>query len=317
MLGNTANQKAGHHFLHRREIVDSFYTLDSISPVLRLAGTATLEPHQRAHRIAPLVVRDIDADHRPWNDWQAEIAAQGKHRVGRPLIDVEGLDLEAVEQMARVLIGELNELRGRAALRHRELDAGRQLAERIQIGGRKRQHDALGALLEREVIAHQERAQHCAFGRMLDVLQKAMLARDEPAIPNAEDDSDRVVPVTSETDRVGVATSDDLHRLRLLELIQPLERVAELRRALVVLHVAGLVHALAQPGAHFECLPRKEQEDVIDHAPVILDALIADARRLAALDMKVQTGPVRRLLRQMPRAGPHREYPADNFQRLP
>ena len=185
------------------------------------------------------------------------------------------------------MIGEFRELRGRSALRHHELDARRELAEGIQIRGRKGQHHAFGTLLERQIVAHQERAEHFPFGGMLDVLQKAMLARDEFAVPNAEDDADSVVAVAGETDRVGVTTPDDFHRLRLLELIQPLERVPQLRRTLVVLHVAGLVHPLTQPGAHLERLPRQKQEDVVDHAPVILDGLIADARRPAAVDVKV------------------------------
>src|SRR3989441_329137 len=181
---------------------------------------------------------------------------------------------------------------------------------------RKRQHDALGALFEREIVPYQKRAQHFAFGGMLDVLQEAVLPRDELAIPNAEDDPGCIVTIAGETDRVGVTTSHDLHRLRLLELIQPFERIPQLRRTLVVLHVARLVHALAQPGAYIERLPRKKQEHIIDHAPVILDALIANARRFAALDMKVETGPVRRLFRQIPGAGPYREDPADDLQRL-
>ncbi len=144
-----------------------------------------------------------------------------------------------------------------------------------------------------------------------------MLARDEPAVTNPEDHAHGIVTIAGETDRIGVATPDDLHGLGLLELIQPLERIAKLRGPLVVLRVAGLVHALAQPGAHVERFTGQKQEDVIDHAPVILDALITDARRLAAIDMEVQTGPVRRFFRQMPGAGPDCEYPADDFQRLP
>ncbi len=137
------------------------------------------------------------------------------------------------------------------------------------------------------------------------------------AVANAEDDPDRIVTIAGETDRVGVAAPDDLHRLRLLELIQPFERIPQLRGALVILHVTRRVHPLAQPGAHIERLPRKKQEDIINHAPVILDTLIAHARRPAALDMKVETGPVRRLFRQMPGTGPYREDAADDLQRLP
>src|SRR5881397_1737168 len=141
-----------------------------------------------------------------------------------------------------------------------------------------------------------------------------MLARDEPTIANAEDDADSVVAIAGETDRIGVTTPDDFHRLRLLELIQPFERVPQLRRALIVLHVARLLHPLTQPGAHLERLPRQKQKDVVDHAPVVLDGLIADAGRLAAIDVIVEARPVRSFFGQVPGAGPHRENATDDLQ---
>ena len=286
-------------------------------PILGFARPAALEPHQRADRIATLIGRNIDAHHRPRNDRQAEIPPQGEDRVGRPLIDVECLDLEAVEQVACVLVGQLDQLGGRAALRDDKFHARRQLAECVQVGRRKGQYDPLSALFEREVIAHEKRAQHVALRSVFDVLQEAVLARDELAVANAEDDTDRVVAIARQADRVSVAASDDFHGLRLLELVQPLQGIAQLRCPFVILRVARFLHPLAQPGSDVERLPRKKQQHIVDHAPVVFDALIADARRLATLDMKVEAGPIWSFFRQVPGAGPHRENAADDLQRLP
>jgi len=121
--------------------------------------------------------------------------------------------------VARVLIRQLDELGCRAALRDDELDAGRQLAQRIEIGRGERQHHPLGALLERQIVAHQERAQHLAFRGVLDMLQEPVLARHEPAVSNAKDHTGRVVAVARQADRIGVTTADDFHRLWLLELV--------------------------------------------------------------------------------------------------
>src|SRR2546430_12027336 len=97
--------------------------------------------------------------------------------------------------MSGILIGELDELRRRAALRHCELYGGSELAKRIEISRREREHDPLGALLERQIIAHDERPQDCAFRRVLDVFQEAMLARYQPALANPQDDAGRVIAV--------------------------------------------------------------------------------------------------------------------------
>src|SRR6266571_7760237 len=112
-------------------------------------------------------------------------------------------------------------------------------------------------------------------------------------------------------------TASSPSRARLLELVQPLQGIAQLRCPFVILRVARFLHPLAQPGSDVERLPRKKQQHIVDHAPVVFDALIADARRLATLDMKVEAGPIWSFFRQVPGAGPHRENAADDLQRLP
>src|SRR2546430_17192984 len=59
---------------------------------------------------------------------------------------------------------------------------------------------------------------------VLHVLEEAVVAGDQAAIPHAQHDAARVAPVARQPDGVGVAAAHQPHRLRLLQLVQPLER---------------------------------------------------------------------------------------------
>src|SRR2546426_1180088 len=115
-----------------------------------------------------------------------------------------------------------------------------------------------------------------------------MLAGHQFAVADPQNDAGGIVPVARQSDRVGVAAAHDFDRLRLLELIQPLERVAHLRRALVVLRVAGLLHSFPQSRPHLECLAGEKQQHVVDHPAIVFRALIADARCLTAFDFHIE-----------------------------
>src|SRR5213083_2718315 len=69
---------------------------------------------------------------------------------------------------------------------------------------------------------------------VLHVLEKAMVPRDDPAAAHAQHHPARLVAVAREADGVRVASAHHLHRLRLLDLIEPLQGVAQLGGALVV-----------------------------------------------------------------------------------
>src|SRR6266849_4350004 len=127
------------------------------------------------------------------------------------------------------------------------------------------------------------------------MLQKPMLPRDQPAVADTEDDTARIVAVPRQPDRIGITASDHLDRLRLL----------------------GLLHPLAQPRPDLERLAFQKQEDVVDHAPVIGLRLITDARRLAALDVVVETGTGGSVSGKIVVAAAHGEQPADDAERLP
>ena len=288
-------------------------------PILRLLGPARLEPDERAHRIAPLVGGDVDAHERTRHGGEPEVAPEREYRVRRPLVDIEALDLQAVQQVSGVLVREVGELRLGAALRYVPIHLGRELAERREIlgGGRERQQHLARPNLERQVAPHQKCRQDRSFRLVLGVLEEPVVARDQLAVANAEDDPAHIISVPRDAHRVRVATAHELDRLRLLQLVEPLQGVTQLRRPLEVALVRRLLHALAQPDPYVHGLPFEEHDHVVDHPLVVRRALQGDARRAAALDVVVETRPVRGLARQIPVAGAHREDAADDLQGLP
>ena len=104
--------------------------------------------------------------------------------------------------------------------------------------------------------------------------------------------------------------------MRLLQLVEPLQGVPQLRRALEIELPARREHALPQPRAHVERLALEEEHHVLDHTAIIVLALVADAWRAAALDVVVEARTVGSLARQVPVAGAHREDSPDDLQGL-
>src|SRR5439155_395088 len=123
--------------------------------------------------------------------------------------------------------------------------------------------------------------------------------------------------VAREADGVRVASAHHLHRLRLLDLIEPLQGVAQLGGALVVGARARVEHAVAEPGADVGRLALEENQHVLDHPAVFFPALEPHAWRPAALDVVVETGAVGVVVRQAVVTRSHREDAADDLQGLP
>ena len=145
-----------------------------------------------------------------------------------------------------------------------------------------------------------------------------MLPPDHPAVPHPEQHADRIVPVAREPDHVGVAAADDLHRWRLLELLQPPQRVPQLAGALVVLALRWQSCITSRdPRPHVLGPALEEVEHVVDHPAVLLLALPADARRPAPADVVVETGPLPPLPREVVVTGSHGEDAPDDRQRPP
>jgi hypothetical protein len=64
------------------------------------------------------------------------------------------------------------------------------------------------------------------------------------------------------------------------------ERVAQLAGALEVEPLGGVLHPRRDAADHLVGLAVEEDGDLVDHRPVVLERLVADARGLAALDAK-------------------------------
>ena len=144
-----------------------------------------------------------------------------------------------------------------------------------------------------------------------------MLAPHHPALAHADQHADRIVAVPGIADHVGVAGADDLHAGRLLQPLQPAERVAHVLGALVVLAPARGDHGLAHLLAHVAGAPVEELHHVLDHPPVVLHALPAHARRQAAADVVVEAGPLPPLGGQVVGAAPHGVEAPDDRERAP
>src|SRR3989441_1032671 len=138
-------------------------------------------------------------------------------------------------------------------------------------------------------------------------------ARSRLPLATAQAPPAPLLPVPREPPRVRAPPPHELARLRLLQLVEPLQGVTQLRRPLEVALVRRLLHALAQPDPYVHGLPFEEHDHVIDHPLVVRRALQGDARRAAAFDVVVETRPVRGLARQIPVAGAHREDAADDL----
>jgi len=193
---------------------------------------------------------------------------------------------------------------------------GRQLGEGGEVVRGERQQHSLRPHFQRQVTADQKRGEDRAFGLVLRVLEEPVVARDQLAVAHPQHHAAHVVAVAGEPHRVGVAPSDQLDGLRLLQLVEPFQGIAHLGSPLEIELLRGLLHALAQPDAHVHGLAFEEQHDVVDHAPVIGLALITDARGPAALDVVVEARAGGRLARQIPVTRPHGENATDDPERL-
>ena len=119
------------------------------SLLLRPSG---LEPDQRADRVAPLVVRDVDANEAAGNDAQAEVASQGVDRVLGPLLGFERFDPEALEQVAGVLVGQLQPARAVPRCGTGHSVPGHQFAQRVPSVRRKRDNQPACPAFRRDVV---------------------------------------------------------------------------------------------------------------------------------------------------------------------
>jgi hypothetical protein len=236
---------------------------------------------------------------------------------GGALLRLHARQAVLLEEVPRVLLGEVDELAARAALRHQHPRAGERLLERRPVVEVERHEQLVGALLgAAQVAAGEEGGEHVGSSSPVDVLEEPVVAGEQLAAADAHHRDARVVAVARVADHVAVAALELEHHRRLLHALEVAEGVAKLARALEIEPLGGLLHARRDAAHHLVGLAVEEDGDLVDHRPVVLERLVADARGLAALDREVEAGALGHLARHVVVARPHREDALDDVQRL-
>ena len=113
-----------HDFSHRCEIVAAFDRLDPKFPVFAALRTTILEPHGRSDGVRALGSGDVEADQGTRQPLQAELAAELIDGISCPLFGLHRRQLELLQQVPRVLLGERDQLAPRPTLRDLDLAVG-------------------------------------------------------------------------------------------------------------------------------------------------------------------------------------------------
>src|SRR5687767_3463883 len=153
--------------------------------------------------------------------------------------------------------------------------------------------------MQRDIAAREVCEQNRGVFFSLDVDEEPVLAGKKLPVSYAEKHSARVISVAGEPDDVAVTSFNLENYSGLLHLIEVLKRVTKLRCPLEVEGRRRGFHPLLDPAHHLVRATVKEQNDLFDHRAVFHLALREYARRFAAMDVVVETGPVRHLPRHV------------------
>ena len=211
LLVEPPREVARHDLAHRREIVgrtaDDRFDLEL--PILGALRPAVLEPDTRRDRVRALRRRDVEADHRAWNALQPELSLQLVHGIDGALLGLERRRLLLFEQMPRVLVGELDELSPRPALRHPDRDARKRLLDQLAIADIERDQQLARVLGERDVRARDDRPR-APRRRPRPAMFSTNWCSRASSLPaaNAEHRHHGVLSVARVADHVAIATFD-------------------------------------------------------------------------------------------------------------
>ena len=307
-------QVAGDHLVDRGKVVLLSGALDLELPVFVFPGPARLEPDEGPHRVPTLVVGDVHADEAARHHVESQVAAEGVDRVFRPLLRFERFDAETLEEVPRVLVGQLEPARGGSPLGNRPVGPGQQLSQRVPLGRRERYDQSFYPRVGRHVVPDQERLEDRGILLLLDSFEETVLATDHSAFPDADQHAHCVVAVARVPDDIGVPRPDYLDARRLVEAVEPAQGIAQLTRPLEIVALAGLEHRLAHFHPHVLGSSLEEVEHILHHAPVVALGLPSDAGCKAPADVVVETGPLAGFPRDVVGAAPHGVEPADDRQ---
>src|SRR4029079_6797388 len=174
-----SREVARHDLVHRREVVDPFDGLHLELAILGAIGPAILKPDTGRDGVRSLRVRDVEADEGSRDFLQSELPLQLIYRIARSLLGFFAGETELLEQMPRVLRGEVDELTARTALGRVDLAPLERRFDQIALLGIERHEQLGGTILEWQITADEVRLENGGIGLLLDVLEELVLAREE------------------------------------------------------------------------------------------------------------------------------------------
>ena len=161
------------------------------------------------------------------------------------------------------------------------------------VGERRADDDQPGHRRHRGVVLGDELLGHLRLTALALVRQVEALALGEHAVADLEHLGVRPRPLDGDRDQVGRLERLARDAAALHQRPNRLQPVAVGRRALELLGGRRLVHLALEVALDVAVTPRQEVHDRLDVAPVLLAVDVADAGRLAALDVVVEAGHAR------------------------
>ena len=267
-------------------------------------------------------VRDVEPLDPHRQRLQVQRFPQGGQRVHPLLAAPLGPQLVLGEREPGVALGQLAQPPLVAALGNAHLDRAAAAARqslREQLGARpqRRAHDHQPRhRRHRRVVLGGELLGHLVLAALPLVGEVEAMALGEHAVADLEHLCVGGGPVGGDRDQVGRLQRLPGDAAALHQRADRLEAVAVDRRPLELLAGGGLGHLALQVALDVAIAAGEEVDDRLDVAPVLLAVDVADARRLAALDVVVEARNPRSPPRLRALAGPVLEQLAEQVERL-
>ncbi len=306
-------------FGHHREVVLSFHVLDAEAPVPGLPRDAVLERHDRPHGVPALDRRDVDARDPARDPREAELGLEREHVVAGALRAALVLQEPLLEQQARVPVRELDLPRLLAACRDEEphrssRSLAHELLDQRTVLEVERQQDLRREPVPTQVVAREKERQDRAVPGPLDVSQEMVLLAEHPALADLEDQPARVVTHAREADDVPVLSRQARHALSFADLLQLIDLPLVPGGALELEPLRRAPHALLERPPRGAGIALQEAHHLVDHRAILLLRDVPHARRLAAIDVIIETRACRTLVEEAIAAGADREEVLDERQ---
>jgi len=171
-------------------------------------------------------VRDVEADEGARDFLQSELALELVDGIARALFGRLAGEPCLLEQMSRILLGQIDQLSFRTPLRYEEPGALERLLDDRAVLDLERQHQLVRTLLQQPIRAGEIALEHCGIRNAVDILDELMIAGEQLSPANTQERDHCVVSVARIADHVAIAALDLHDDGRLLHLFQMREDVA-------------------------------------------------------------------------------------------